>query len=116
MTEITAERTIWFPGIYDGREDEEGDYAKTVVEFSDEKLIELVQQRAKEDGEWAIENGYVGDNEDSMRKMMAWVSDEKNITQALEHIHSENMQTERTVDWLCRDLANGSKWVGGSRD
>jgi hypothetical protein len=114
MTEIVAEKTIWFPGFfYNGRE---GDYAKAVNELERETIIELVQKRAEEDGEWAIENGHVGNNEDVMRKMMAWVSDPKNINQCLDHIHKVNMGHERTVDWVCRDLANGSKWVGGSRD
>jgi hypothetical protein len=114
MTEIVAEKTIWFPGFfYNGRE---GDYAKPVVELSDEKIVELVQKRAEEDGTWAIENGHVGQNENIMRKMMAWVSKRENIIQALEHIHAENMHTERTVDWLCRELANASKRIGGSSD
>lgn len=113
MTEIVEEQVIWFPGIYSGRE---GDYAKPVVEFSDEELVELVQKRAQEDGEWAIETGHVGHHEDLMHKMMEWVSRRENIIQALEHIHKENAHTERTVDWLCRDLANASKLIGGSRD
>jgi hypothetical protein len=106
MTEITAETTIWFPGIYNGRE---GDYALISSDIPEAKLIELVQQRAHEDGEWAIQNDFVGDNEDIMRKMMAWVSDPKNIKQCMEANPNE------TVDWICRDLANGSKWIGGSR-
>lgn len=107
---ITEEMTIWFPGIYRGRE---GAYAKTVAETPDQFIIELVQTRAQEDGEWAIETKHVGDNEDLMRKMMDWVSKEENILQALNHILNENMAHERTVDWLCRELANASKWVGG---
>lgn len=106
MTEITAEMTIWFPGIYSGRE---GDYAKLVADVPEVHAVELVQQRAHEDGEWAIQNGLVGDNEDVMRKMMAWVSDSNNIRQALK------ANPDETVDWICRDVANGSKWVGGSR-
>lgn len=109
---ITAEMTIWFPGIYSGRE---GVYAQVVGAVSQEQIYELVQQRAKEDGEWAIDNDFVGDNEELMRKMMAWVSDETNVRQALSHIYKEKMHMQRTVDWLCRDLANASKWLGGSR-
>jgi hypothetical protein len=110
---ITAEETIWFPGIYSGRQ---GDYAKLVMECSEEQIIALVQQRAKEDGEWAIENGFVGDNEDVMRKMIKWVSDETNIRQAMSHLTLDNGGHTRTVDWICRDLANAAKWIGGSRD
>lgn len=108
MTDITMHETIWFPGVYGGRTDEE--YTQPAHAISEEKLIELVQKRAKEDGEWAIENGFVGDNEDKMRKMMAWVSDPKNIVQC----YQGNLEYGPTVDWICRDLANGSKWVAGS--
>lgn len=104
---IQEYETIWFPGIYGGRK---GVYAKYASDIPREELVELVQKRAKEDGEWTIENGFVGNNEATMRKMMAWVSDEKNIIQCYE------ANLDSTVDWLCRDLANASKWIGGSRD
>lgn len=107
---ITNEQTIWFPGIYHGRE---GDYAKSVKTVSRERLVELVQQRAKEDGEWSIENGYVGDNNENeplMRKMMEWVSRPENIIQCAD------ANPDETVDWVCRDLANASKWIAGGDD
>lgn len=110
---LTQEQTIWYPGIYDGRQ---GDYAKIVAEVPEKELIQLVQTRAQEDGEWAIENDFVGDNENVMRKMMEWVSNPENIRQCVEHVHKEEMENVRTVDWVCRDLANASKWIGGSRD
>lgn len=110
---ITQDQTIWFPGIYNGRE---GVYDKRIADVSLVELVELVQKRAKEDGEWAIENGFVGDNEDKMRKMMKWVSNPENIEQCVGHILGAGMEHERTVDFVCRDLANASKWVGGSRD
>lgn len=106
---IIEEQVIWFPGIYDGRTDEE--YTKIVADVTQVELINLVQKRAQEDGQWAIDNGHVGDNEDKMRKMMEFVSDMKNINQCIDHIFKEGMQTERTVDWVCRDLANASKWA-----
>jgi hypothetical protein len=43
-----------------------------------------------------------------MRKMMEWVSREKNIRQCVE------ANPDETVDWICRDLANASKWLHGS--
>lgn len=100
----TEDQTIWFPGIYTGRQ---GVYARKTSEFSLDEIVKLVQMRAQEDGEWAIKNGFVGNNEDKMRKMMAWVSNEDNIRQCLE------ANPHETIDWICRDLANGSKWVGG---
>jgi hypothetical protein len=105
--EIREEEIIWFPGIYGGRTTPE--YLQKAGDISQDELIALVQRRAQEDGEWAIENGHVGQNEDIMRKMMEWVSRPKNILQCVE----ENMN--ETVDWICRDLANGSKWVSGDR-
>jgi tetrahydromethanopterin S-methyltransferase subunit H len=76
MTDIQNHQTIWFPEIYEGRQ---GVYAQPHRVFTDEKLIELVQKRADEDGNWVIDNGFVGDNEDAMRKMMEWVSRPENI-------------------------------------
>lgn len=111
--EITEDMTLWFPGIYNGRQ---GVYAKTVGELSDEDTITLVRHRVQEDGEWAIENGHVGENNENeplMRKMMEWASDPTNIAQCLEHIYKEENAHIRTVDWVCRDMANASKWLGG---
>ncbi len=110
---MTEEMTIWFPGIYSGRE---GAYTKKVADISLVGITELVQQRAQEDGEWAIDTDHVGDNEDCMREMMAWVSDPINIQQCVGHILKHGEEYERTIDWVCRDLANASKLIGGSRD
>jgi hypothetical protein len=112
--ELEEHETMWFPGIYGGRQ--YSPWTKIATHINFDHLVALVQKRAKQDGEWAIENGHVGDNEDIMRKMMDWVSEEKHIRQCVDHIHAEGKDDERTVDWVCRDLANGSKWVGGSRD
>lgn len=109
---ITQEQTIWFPGIYAGRSD--GQYTKLVADVSLAELTELVQKRAEEDGMWAINNGFVGDNEANMREMMAFVSKEENIHQCVEHILKDGAEEKRTVDWVCRDLANASKYVHGS--
>lgn len=102
---IVKNQIIWFPGIYSGRS---GVYAQPAREQSIETLIELVQRRAQEDGEWSIVNGRVGQNKDIMHKMMEWVSRPDNITQCF------NANPNETVDWICRDLANGSKWIRGS--
>lgn len=108
--EITPEMTIWYPGPdYKGRE---GVYAKTVGEIPDKQTVLLVQRRAREDGEWAIENNRVGDRPEFMRKMMAWVSDPTNITQCLERIYKEENAHICTVDWVCRELANVTKGIG----
>lgn len=109
---IHEQSSIWFPGIYSGRE---GDYAKIATHMNFDDLVKLVQKRAQEDGEWAIENNRVGNRPEFMRKMMAWVSDPTNIRQCVEHIHKEGLDHERTVDWVCRELATASKTVGGSR-
>lgn len=106
---ITEEQTIWFPGIYDGRSEPE--WAQPMSEILVDVLVKRVQRRAREDGEWAIANGFVGDNEDKMRRMMAWVASEKNIRQAVEYLHRIKEADIRSVDWVCRDLANGSKWA-----
>lgn len=113
MTEIVPEETIWYPGPdYAGRQ---GDYAKTVGELTNDEVIVLVQVRALEDGEWAIENKRVGNRPEFMRKMMEWVCNPTNITQCLEHIYKEENAHIRTVDWVCRELATVTKGLGGSR-
>lgn len=109
---ITENQTIWFPGIYEGRTDDE--YTQRIADISLVDLTELVKKRAQEDGQWAIDKGFVGDNEAIMRKMMEFVSDNKNIQQCVGHIVKEGVEEERTVDWVCRDLANASKWAHGS--
>lgn len=111
LPEIEPKMCIWYPGPdYKGRE---GIYAQTVGELKDPAVIEFVQMRAREDGEWAIKNHLVGDNEAQMRQMMEWTSNPKNIAQCLEHVYKEENAHIRTVDWVCRDLANASKWIAG---
>lgn len=112
LYEAHEQSIIWFPGIYRGRE---GDYAKKVGDISLPELMALVEKRAQEDGEWAIENKVVGENEANMRKMMEFVSTGINITQCVGHIRRNGTENETTVDWVCRELANASKFVHGSR-
>jgi hypothetical protein len=112
---IHEDETIWFPGIYAGRMG--FDWVQKVADIAPPELVKLVQQRAQEDGEWAIANGFVGENNENeprMRRMMEWVSNETNIDQCLGHILRAGEAELRSVDWVCRDLANASKWsVGG---
>lgn len=106
---MTKEQNMWFPGIYHGREDDA--YTQLAGHIPEEQLVNLVQQRIQEDGQWCIDNGLVGDNADVMRAMMKWASTPSNITQCL----SSNLDQGPSVDWICRDLANAAKWIGGSR-
>lgn len=97
---------IWFPvnEVYEGRE---GPYAQRASDIRSDELVELVQKRAQEDGEWAIENGHVGENEDMMRQMMAWVSRRETIIQCAD----ANLDKGVTVDWVCRELAQASQFI-----
>lgn len=108
MTDIIAEENIWFPGpdaIYQGRQ---SDYGRIASHILEEQLIELVQKRAQEDGEYAIvENGLIGDKEDLMRQMIGWVSEPRNITQCAD----AHLVYGVTVDWVCRNLANIAKKI-----
>lgn len=103
MRDIKPEQTMWFPGFYEGLDD--SSYQQIASKIPSGTLISLVQNRAKADGEWAINNGVVGDKEDVMRKMMAWVSRTDNIMQCVE------ANPDETVDWICRDLADASKRI-----
>jgi len=107
---IVEEEVIWYPGIYGGRRIDTS-YTQTIADVSLAELTELVQKRAQEDGQWSIDNGLVGDNEDKMRRAMEFVSNPMNIQQCVSHILKEEAETERTVDWVCRDLANASKMM-----
>lgn len=110
---ITREQIIWYPGIYSGRQDSEYNQ-KVGALVNDDKLnvlIKLVQKRAHEDADWSITMGFVGDNQDKMRRMESFVANEENIRQCVTHIFIENQENDRTVDWLCRDLAHASKWM-----
>lgn len=106
---MTEHEIIWFPGIYEGRTDSE--YTQLVADIPLDEIVDLVKKRAREDGEWAIANGLVGDNEDKMRRMMQFVSDRVNIQQCTAYIYKENGEHERTIDYVCRDLANASKMM-----
>lgn len=118
MTEITPEENMWYPGpenLYQGRS---GVHAQKTTDFSGEDLTNFVQRRAHEDGEWAIANNLVGNSEELMRKMVDWVSRDANIIQCIIHARESGMKVEeRTVDWLCRELANAAKKIAeGVRD
>lgn len=114
MTEITVEENMWFPGpdaLYKGRE---GVYAQSLSDFSGEDLTNLIQRRAHEDAEWAITNSLVGHNEELMRRMVGWVSRDRNIIQCVISIKEEEDEkdpSERTVNDMCRVLANAAKKI-----
>lgn len=109
---------IWDPGVY--QEPSEGDYAQLVKDTSIEKIIDLVKKRAEKDGEYSIANGHVGENnknEPKMRRMMAFVADEKQILQCVDHIFKiDETRETRSVFFVCRDLANASTWAINAED
>jgi len=107
---IVEEQIMWFPGIYGGRETEE--YTQSMIALDIDTIYELVEKRVSEDGEWLIANDRVGPNNESepkMRRMMAFASDRKNILQAVDAAILDNVP--RSVDYICRELANASKWA-----
>lgn len=114
---IANEETIWFPEDELYRPRMGGGYSLLIAYVRLPQLTELVQKRAEEDGEWTIAQGLVAENigqdenEAMMRKMMAFVSNVKNISQCLEHILAEGKENERDVDWACRELATASKFM-----
>lgn len=109
MTETEAPKNIWFPGVYQPLEDD--GYGVLVKNLTLTMLITLVQARATKDGEWCIETGVVGGKPDVMRRQMEFVSSAKHIEQCRAHIQREEMEGVRTVDWVCRELANASKYM-----
>lgn len=112
MTDIKPQENMWFPGPdYVGRQDEL--HQRYVSQVSEQVLVDLVQLRAVEDGEWAIENDLVS-NEELMHRMMEWVSMETNIIQCKQN----NLDMNPTVDMICRELASVSQSIarGDTRD
>lgn len=98
---------IFTPGIYHGKQ--AAPWQQLCLDVDVINLIELVRDRAEKDGQWCIDMGLVGDNEDKMRRMMEYVKSRHNIIRNLNY-QKENGQNE-TIDFLCRDLANGSRWA-----
>lgn len=112
MTHImAAQETMWYPGLdYRGRE-HDPEYAQTVDHAPLTKITELVKKRAEEDGEWIIAQNLVGENADKMRRMVAWASKDTHIQQCVGHILKEEMESVRTVDWVCYDLGKASRFA-----
>jgi hypothetical protein len=98
---------IFTPSIYHGTNDQL--YRRTIAEVELHDVIPLVQKRAREDGQWCIDMNLVGHNEDKMRKMIEYVSDPINITETFRYITHHEDPTTRDIDFICRDLANGSR-------
>lgn len=107
MTEINDNNNCFTHAIYHGRE--EDIYTRLVRDTPIEEIIPTVQTRIEIDGQWCIDNDRVGDNEDKMRRMMAWASNETNIRQCVNWILDREPAADRTVDFVCRDLCNASK-------
>lgn len=97
---------IFTPGVYHGLD--EIPYRHLLYQCELEKVIPIVQERAKNDGEWCIRMDLVGHNGDKMRRMIAYCSDPENIKAAFEYALGEK---DRNIDFLCRDLANASKSI-----
>lgn len=110
MTEINPNQIIWYQG--DDYAPRDGAYAQKLADISLVEATALIAKRAEEDGEWAIANGVVGGNEEKMRHMMAWVSNGTNIGQIVGDILRKQEEGERTVDSVCRELAEITKVIG----
>jgi len=100
-------KNIFTIGIYHGVE--YAGYNALVKDTPIETIINLVQERALKDAQWCVDMDLVGDNEDVMRKMEAYVTDVDNIKR--NYAYQINNETGVTVDFMCRDLANGSRWA-----
>lgn len=114
MPDIVEEQIMWFPvNTYRGRDTAE--YKQPVRDLDIDVIYELVKKRVAEDGEWLIANEKVGEgnqNEEKMRRMMAFASAEKNILQAVDYSLLEHGGKD-SVDDICRELAVASRWAAG---
>lgn len=101
-------KNIFTNGVYHGSDDVA--YSFPISTSSMEQIITLVKFRADEDGQYAIDNNLVGDNVDKMRRLMAYVADPENIARNV-NAHLDRGEKDLSIDFICRDLANGAKWT-----
>lgn len=109
MSDIVPEENMWYPGpeaLYTGKTDP---YSLEAHRATADELVQMVQERAQEDGEWVIENGLYAGKEELMRKMIEWVSRPDVIVQCAD----ANLDKGVSVDWVCRELANAAKQIAG---
>jgi hypothetical protein len=95
-------------GVYHGSK--EAIFTTAVADMEISAIVRLVQERAKKDGQWCIDMDLVGPNEDKMRRMIMYCSDEIKIMDKVHYITHHDDPALRTVDFVCRDIANASKW------
>ena len=112
--DIRKEQLIWFPiqEAYEPREEPE--YAQNIAGLTLDQVVELVTKRVNEDGQFSIDNDMVGENRESepkLRVMMEFACDRKNIEQCIDYIYKEQTEGEKTVDFVCREMGNASKWA-----
>lgn len=101
--EMSSRENIFTLGIYRGRKD----YDIYAGSMPMERIVEIVQQRAEEDGEWCIKNNLIGNNEPKMRRMMSYVSNPSNIKRCIKYTSMAHPLL--SIDFICRDLANTSR-------
>lgn len=102
-----AGQNVFTTGIYHGINEEP--WTLPIEDLPLPQLVQVIQLRADADGNWCIDNELVGDNENKMRAMIHYVSNEDNIKSAAAwYINNE---PHRTIDYVIRDIANTSKYA-----
>jgi hypothetical protein len=104
-----SEKNVWYPGL--DYEAPKGDYEIKVNDVEVDVLLELVQTRIEQDGQWAIDNDRVGGKELKMRRMIDWATNHQNIHQCVEQIFKEGAEDEKTVGWVCREMTTAAQRI-----
>lgn len=95
---------IFTPGVYHGLQDERV-YSRLAADVSLVEASTLARIRAMRDGLFCIDNDLVGDDAFKMTEMIGFICDQENITR----FYAVACREKRTIDFLCRDLANSSR-------
>lgn len=109
MSDAVAEQNIWYPGDdYRPREDDK--YPMPISEFDDlGEIVFLVRKRVGGDLELAVNAGYLGEDQFTMRDMMLYVINVKSVMTVLHGIAKTESENSITVDWVCRELGKNSR-------
>lgn len=105
---VNVKENIWYPGEdYEPRTDEQYDTKLAMLEPGE--IVFLVRKRVNKDLQVGVENGYLGEENETMRVVMLSSASHKNIMIVLHGVARDDKQDEYTVDWVCREMGVNSR-------
>lgn len=105
---LNLKQNMWYPGDdYEPRA--QGKYTQMVGALEPGEVVFLVRGRVQKDLVYAAPNGFMGEEKEKMRELMAFCINHQTITHILFGIAEAGEENERTVDWVCRELGKRSR-------